>query len=365
MKSIVTLLLLLSWHALCAQQNFLWHDPQKADMQVVEGQAFPLECKGIYQRFPDSRKESIPSWVWDNALHSSGLTIRFHTNANEICVRYTTMSPYYSLPHMPSTGVSGLDLYATDRKGRSMLCHGWYSFKDTITYNYNGLTYSDDGYTYELFLPLYNGVKWLEVGVPADAEFSFLEASKESPIVVYGTSIAHGACASRPAMAWTAQMKRILGVPVINWGFSGSAFLDPEIFNMMCEVDARLFIIDCMPNMDGYMEHIVSRLTDGVKKLRASTAAPILIVEHDGYGDQYVCEASRNRYQQANEECREAYKKLRAEGVKNLWYLSYDEIGMQPDAMVDCIHATDFGMTTYAKAYVKKIRKILRKNASL
>lgn len=358
---IAILAAMLCGNNLCAQDGFKWFDPQKADMQVVEGQAFPNECKGVYQRFPDSRKASIPSWVWGNSIHSAGLTMHFRTNASQIQVRYTTTSRNYAMPHMPSTGVSGLDLYATDSKGCSLLCHGWYSFKDTITYNYNGLTYHDDAYTYELFLPLYNGVKWLEVGVPADAEFTFVEASKEKPIVVYGTSIAHGGCASRPAMAWTAMVKRELDIPVINWGFSGSGRLDPEMFNMMCEMDARLFVIDCIPNMDGDKDHIVSRMTDGIKKLRTSSNVPILIVEHDGYADQYISEGSCNRYQLANEECRKAYEQLRADGVKNLWYLSYDEIGMNPDGMVDCVHATDLGMTDYAKAYTKKIRRILRK----
>lgn len=58
------------------------------------------------------------------------------------------------------------------------------------------------GYEYEVYLPLYNDVKWLEVGVQEGYKLEFLPASQEKPIVLYGTSIAQGACASRPGMAF-------------------------------------------------------------------------------------------------------------------------------------------------------------------
>ena len=109
------------------------------------------------------------------------------------------------MPHMPATGVSGIDLYATDNNGQERWCAGNYSMGDTIVYNFRGLSYaakSGNGFEYQLFLPLYNSVSWMEIGVPADASFRFLPVSQEKPLVIYGTSIAQGACASRPGMAW-------------------------------------------------------------------------------------------------------------------------------------------------------------------
>lgn len=344
-----------------AQDGFKWFDPQGDEMQVVEGQAFPDECRGIYMRLPDARREKMPAGVASNAVHSTGLTLRFHSDAPEIWVRYITTYNWYSMPHMPSTGMSGLDLYATDKRGHSMICRGVYNFADTVSYRYYDLAYHDDGgYDYELFLPLYNGVKWMEIGVPEGAQFRFLPASKAKPVLVYGTSIAHGGCASRPAMAWSSIVKRDLHLPLINWGFSGSGLMEPEVFDMMTEVDARLFIIDCMPNMVGMPDQIVTRMTAGVKKLREKSNAPILIVEHDGYPSEETNNFNRDEYQRANQECLKAYKQLVREGVKNIWYLSHEEIAMDPDGMVDCVHSTDLGMAIYAKAYTKKIRQILQ-----
>lgn len=359
-QTILALTLLLHTLSVSAQDGFKWLDPQESPFQVIEGLAFPDEGKGSYARFPAERMTLLPQGVSANAVCSAGLSLRFHTDASEIRVSYTATSGKYAMHHMPSTGVSGLDLYATDKKGHRMVCHAKYGFGEAVNFTYHNLTYHDKGgYDFELYLPLYNGVKSLKIGVPESAEFHFLEATKEQPVLVYGTSIAQGACASRPAMAWTNILKRELHLPFVNWGFSGSGRMEPEMFDMMAEVNARLFIIDCMPNMNDMPEQIVPRLIKGIHTLRAKTEVPILIVEHDGYTGEEINEKSRAQYQKTNEECQKAYQQLRHEGVKNLWYLSHKNISMSPEATVDDTHASDLGMTIYAQAYARKISKIL------
>ena len=86
--------------------------------------------------------------------------------------------------------------------------------------------YHDRGREYRLYLPLYNQVTWMEVGVAKDVYFEPLPVRKEKPIVVYGTSIAQGACASRPGMAWTSILGRKMDRPLINLGFSGFGTFD-------------------------------------------------------------------------------------------------------------------------------------------
>lgn len=346
-----------------AQGDIVWHNPQEAGFQVINGQAFPEECKGTYQRFPNSRMEITPKHVWYNALHSAGLYIKFYSSAPTITVRYTCANRNYAMPHMPSTGVSGLDLYAINCEGKSMICHGDYHFGDTISYTYNNLVYRNihnNGYEFELYLPLYNQVTWMEIGTPKDTEFKFEPADIEKPILVYGTSIAHGGCASRPAMAWPAIVKRALDIPVINWGFSGSGVLDTEVFQQMSEVNAQLFILDNMPNMDHLPDSILPRIVRGVHIVRQKQSAPILFVEHDGYTcDLTNSHFNHDRWARPNEELRKAYEQLKNEGVKDLYYLTKEELGLSPEAMVDNIHSTDYGMTQYANGYLPKIRQIL------
>jgi hypothetical protein len=49
--------------------------------------------------------------VWDLAQDSAGLRVRFVTDAPTIRARWTLRKERLAMPHMPATGVSGLDLY--------------------------------------------------------------------------------------------------------------------------------------------------------------------------------------------------------------------------------------------------------------
>ena len=39
-----------------------------------------------------------------------------------------------------------------------------------------------------MYLPLYNSVRQLEIGIPESSDLSFLPVSPERPVMVYGTS---------------------------------------------------------------------------------------------------------------------------------------------------------------------------------
>ena len=204
----------------------------------------------------------------------------------------------------------------------------------------------------------------MEIGVPEDRELRFIPASKEKPIVVYGTSIAQGACASRTGMAWTNIVHRESGYPVINLGFSGNGQLEKETFDFLAEIDAQLFIIDCMPNMaTERTELIYDRLLAGISILRQQSQAPILFVEHN-YANGVSSQQNIDWYTGSNSEQLRAYKTLRKQGVKNLYYMSLDELGFTQDYMVEGLHPNDLGMRQYADAYLRKIRKILPKHRS-
>lgn len=332
------------------------------DFTSIHGQAWSNELKGHYYRLPLSAENNVRKPVWDLSRSCAGLSVVFRTNAPEIQVRYQVTGGY-GMVHMPATGKSGVDLYATDANGRQRWCAAKYVFGDTIRYRYSKLSYATDpghGYEYQLFLPPYNEVKWLEIGVPEGCRFAFLPASQERPIVIYGTSIAQGACASRPGMIWSNIINRQMQHPVINLGFSGNGQMEPEVFDLLTEIDAKLFILDNMPNMtDERTPLIYERTTDGVRKLRQKSDAPILLVEHNGYANEYSSSEAEESYRKTNIELRKAFNDLQAEGINNLHYLTKEEIGFTQDAMVEGIHPSDLGMQIYADAYIPKIKEIL------
>lgn len=359
-KSIITFLALLLSLSVAAQWK--WHNPMDAGFPVVQNQAFPEETGKSYARLPERAQQKVTKDVWALSRNSSGLALYFRTDAKEIRVRYT-VGGGRSMIHMPATGVSGVDLYRIDAEGDWQRCWGRYSFGDTITYTFKSTVANKRygrGYEFRLYLPLYNSVKWLEIGTPQDAAFEFMPVEPEKPIVVYGTSIAQGACASRPGMAWTTILQRRLDYPLINLGFSGNGLLAPGITELMGETDARIYILDCMPNLTGRSAEEVENLAyNAVRKLRESKDTPILLVEHIGYSNMKTDTAAFNDVERTNAALRRAFNRLQAEGKGSLHYLSADEIGMTTDCWVDYIHPSDLGMKRQADAVEKKLRDIL------
>lgn len=327
----------------------------------VHGQGWGELRSGSYVRFPDKAHGVVREDVWGLSRNAAGLSFVFRSNAETISVRYQVEGAL-NMFHMPSTGVSGVDLYATDVEGGIRWCAPNFtpSFMDTINYVYSGLTYYPEGagyYDYQLYLPLYNNVKWLEIGVPEGAEITFYKESEEKPIVVYGTSIAQGACASRPGLAWSNIVSRELKMPLVNLAFSGNGKMEPEVFELLAEIDARMYVIDCLPNLNGSTE-IVSRALAGVKILREKHDCPILFVEHSGYTQEFA-QHKRASYRETNAELHKAYETILAAGYKNIWYMTHEELNMDLDCMVEGAHPNDIGMRHHADGYERKISEIL------
>ena len=342
-----------------------WLNPLDTLMgaNYVCGRWWSEELKTNYHRLPDRAQQEVRSAVWGLSKQSAGLSIKFHSNAPSIRVRYQVTGGL-NMFHMPTTGVSGLDLYATDANGELRWCASRFnlSFKDTINYEFRHITYFTGerrGYDYELFLPLYNEVKWLEIGVDDDYDLSLTPVTMEAPIVVYGTSIGQGACASRTGMAWTNIVKRETGYPLINLAFSGNGMLEEEVFRYLNEIDAKLYILDCLPNLtEDKVPLIHDRMVRGVEMLRAEHPdVPILLVEHH-YANASSSQRAIDRYADSNAEQLRAYDTLLARGVTNLYYLSHDELAFTQESMVEGIHPNDIGMRQYADAYIRKIYQI-------
>lgn len=335
-----------------------WINPIEAGAEV-HGQGWP-ELRNSWYRLPEKARDNVREDVWDLSRNAAGLSLSFRSNSRKMTVRYQVKSSY-SMFHMPSTGKSGIDLYARSSDGSCRWVAEDFtpSFGDTIIYRYSNIDTFPSGtesYDYTLFLPCYNTVDWLEIGVEETADLTFNKVSGEKPIVIYGTSIAQGACASRPGMAWTNIISREMGVPVVNLGFSGNGRLEPELFDLLNEIDAAVFIIDCLPNL-GPEKPIHDLLTDGILKLRRNHSCPIVLVDHSGYPAE-ATNSQRSSYRECNAIQKATFKELKKAGIKNLYYVGWEEIGMDSDCTVESVHPNDLGMRRYASGIEKKLKKL-------
>lgn len=352
--------LLLSSLVCGAQMH--WVDPFELGAQV-HNQGW-VELNQSYVRLPDKAHGVVPESVWGLSRNSAGLSLVFRSNSPEISISYKVAGSL-AMFHMPSTGTSGIDLYATDVDGGIRWCAPKFTAKFTeeeIRYDYQDLTYDPAGssYEYHLYLPPYNTVEWLKIGVAEGACLEFCPVGTEKPVVLYGTSIAQGACASRPGNAWPNIVERELGLPLVNLGFSGSGKLEPELFELLSEIDARIYIIDCMPNMTGLPGKIFDRIIAGVKILRKHHDCPILLVEHSGYVNELTNGKRGESYKVTNRELWRAYIELLSSGETDIYYLTHDQIGLGMDGMVEGSHPNDLGMRHQADAVENKLKEILK-----
>ena len=326
----------------------------------VEGKAFNDTAR-YFDRLPARAEKTVREAVWSLSRHSAGMAARFETNASAIHVRYDLLLERIAMAHMPATGVSGVDLYARDSTGRDRwlsvarpeAMHVEAKLADEIDPPKEGLR------LYTAYLPLYNGVEKLEIGVPAGAHFHGVAPREAKPILFYGTSIMHGACASRPGMSISALVGRRFDLPVVNLGFSGNGRLEMEVAELLAELDPAVYALDCLPNLNG--EQVAERTEPLVRRLReARPETPILMVEDRTNTSAWLRSSLRERHAGNRASFRAAYEKLQGAGVAGLYYLEGRQLlGNDNEGATDGSHPNDLGMVRYADAYEEALRPIL------
>jgi hypothetical protein len=366
---ITALILLGSLHALPAAEPLVsqeadgvrWYDIRQLG---VEGQGWQ-EVKLPYDRFPAKAEGKLRDAVWSLSRHSAGMCVRFVTDAASISARWTVTSDRLAMPHMPATGVSGLDLYAKDDTGRWRWVAVGAPKDKELTHTVTLASGVKPGSReYLVYLPLYNGVSSVEIGVPAAQQIvdaPDYPAANTKPIVFYGTSITHGACASRPGMVHTAILGRRYHRPVINLGFSGNGRMEPEVGELLVELDAAAYIIDCCPNLGGADTAARTRpLVEQLRKARPET--PIVLVEDRRYTDAWLIGSKAERNDGNHQALKAAYDDLVKSGVKGLHYIPGDDLlGDDNEGAVDSSHPTDLGFVRQADAFARVLDGLFAK----
>lgn len=332
-----------------------WHDVTEWG---AEGRILPdAEREQWFDRLPASAQGVVTDAVWNLSRDSAGMLIRFETDATEIHVHYRLKKSRLAMPHMPATGVSGIDLYARDEDGKWK----WVqvvkpSEQEVKTELISGLAAGRREYA--AYLPLYNGVEFLRIGVPEGNAFNG-QVPRDKPLVFYGTSITHGACASRPGMVHTAILGRWLDVPVVNLGFSGNGRMDEAVGDFLVQLDAAAFVIDCLPNMRP--ADVRAKCAPLVKQIRAHHAeTPIILVEDRRNTNDWILPDRHQHHSDNHAALKAAYESLMSEGIENLYYIPGDELyGSDTEGATDASHANDLGFMRQAEAFQPVLRQAL------
>jgi hypothetical protein len=328
----------------------------------VEGQGWK-ETKAPYDRLPAKAEGKVRGAVWSLSRNSAGMHVRFVTDARTIQARWAVTSSRLAMPHMAATGVSGLDLYVKTESDQWR----WLAVAQPKEQT-NQVTLASNlppgRREYLLYLPLYNGTQFVELGVPAGAKLSKAGEwgrGERKPILFYGTSILHGACASRPGMVHSAILGRRFNYPHINLGFSGNGKMEPEMADLFAELDPSVYVLDCLPNMTA--AEVTERTEPFVHKLRASRPlTPIVLVEDRTYADSFLITSKHERNETSRVALKAAFERLKKSGMKNLHYIQGENLlGNDGEGTVDSSHPNDLGFMRQADAFAKVLGPLLKK----
>lgn len=338
-----------------AQANISWIN---AKTLPIEGKAWN-DTENYFDRLPASAKEALPESAWIASNKSAGMAIRFTTNSPTLKVKWILADMPKILDKQAATGTSGLDLYAKSLDNTRAYM-GTARLADRIDNEHIFFEQQPQiARDYLLYLPLYNRVTSLEIGIEEGSSFKIIEPSNKDKIVIYGTSIVHGIAASRPGMAYPAIIGRRFDCEVINLGLAASAHMEPFICELLAELNPSLYIIDALPNMK--TDPVTERTLNLVRTIRkAKPNTPILLVEliEDQKNKAFNLDGSIE--QKVNAQLKSAYDQLLKEKTEGLIYLKGENLlGNDGEATVDGRHPTDLGFMRMAEIIGKSAVKAL------
>lgn len=351
----ITIILLAN--SLFANSQTVYHDASQ----------FPLigkistETETRYERLPAYLKDKVsrPA-IWSLGKSTSGLAILFSSNSTSISAKWKVLRNA-KMNHMAETGIKGLDLYAwEDNK--------WQYVRtarptDTISEQVIISNMTSRDREFMLFLPLYDGLTDISIGIDSLSSISAPHTNlleTKNPIVVYGTSITQGGCATRPGMSYTNILTRWMNREFINLGFSGNGQLDYEIAEVMAQrKDAGMFVLDFVPNVDD--TKIKERTQHFVSIIRKENpTTPILFVESIIYPYSIFDTHNAKTIADKNAALYSEFETLKNAGDDNIYYLNSDDlISKDGEGTVDGVHLTDLGFQHIAYTLMKEINTIV------
>lgn len=334
-----------------------WHDALTLGLR---GQGFPQDqLAHPFHRMPAAFEAVAPEAVWDLSRQAAGLHVDFRTDSNRIEGRWAVeggreigLGTGTRFAHL------GLDLYGQDPGGPWQ----WIGAmdvpadRDFVLLHREGLVPNPER-RYRVYTTNFRQIERLEIGVAAGSSVTALPPSADDrPLVVYGTSICHGHECSRPGMTHINILNRELDLPTVNLGFSGRGRMEQVVAEHIRAIDARMFVIDCLPNIgpDDARERALPFVTT-LRERHPTT--PILFVGDRLFGDHAFIAGRRKGQRDKTVAQREALAPLMAQDPNLHLIDGIDFFG--PDGTDDGSHPNDLGYHRFAMHLAPMIRNIL------
>ncbi|WP_158655810.1 SGNH/GDSL hydrolase family protein [Sphingobacterium sp. HMA12] len=353
-KKISTFILLI---LICG--SFSIYAQQIVPASKFEIQGRPFENTPKFYRVDTLKYKDLPAAVKKLYTHSTGMFVTFKSNTSKLSLRWKTVDAELGNNSTPIMS-RGFDVYVREANGWRFAGVARPDLKSTES---KAILVEDMAKTekeFLLYFPLYKELVDFDVIIDERASFVATRQSFNKTVVVYGSSIVHGASASRPGLAYPAQLGRRLNANVLNMGVSGNARMESAVADMLSDIGPiDLIIMDCVPNSSP--EEVKERTFNFVARLRKShPKVPILLIESiTRQVGNYNLKWSARLIAQ-NNNFRQQYERLQQAGYKDLYYLPTDHlIGDDSEGTVDGTHPTDVGFERMLKIIGAKVETIL------
>lgn len=315
--------------------------------------------KSPYYRYDHTPYEGFNQTIVRHSKKSTGLYITFKTNSSQIAATWENV-PSRMGDNMTGIVQKGLDLYIKQNGEWTFAGVGRVSTlpeksKRTKTLIKN---LPEGEKEFLLYLPIWCEILNLELGIDSEATIQGLPSPFRHKVIVHGSSITHGASASRSGLTYPALLSRNLGIDFVNFGFSGECKMQPQFLEFLksCECDAFLF--DAFSNPK---EHeIKERLENFVAELVKAHPGKPLIFLQSPVDLESTC--NTEKYARRVSLINTAARMMKAleKKYKDVYFLDIPNV-LGKNGTIDNAHPTDLGFDRFVKGYQPKIAKILRK----
>ena len=212
-----------------------------------------------------------------------------------------------------------------------------------------------------LYLPIWDRVESLEIGVEEGSAIAAMENPFRHKIVVHGSSITHGASSSRSGMTYPALMERRTGLYMINLGYSGMSTLQEEFAHYLAQVeDADAFVFDTFSNPSA--EVIAERFDKFVDIIREKHPTTPLIFTQTIRRDTRNYNLKTEDFESRKQAMAEKKVRERMQRDEHIYFLDSEGwIGYDHLGTADGTHPTDLGFMRMVEHMEPQIVNILKK----
>ncbi len=328
---------------------------------TLEGFPWWSENEATYCRLPKRILPDVGPGLQGLSFCNAGGVIRFVTDSAELKIS-GNYYPFGMMPHMPLTGQAGFDVMVHEGGKDRFLSNLHGEPQDFQEQNFS-FSYScpltGALREYRIYMPLYAGVEKLVVSLNQGARVEQAPPRKVmKPILIYGSSITQGGCASRPSNCHGALLSSWLDAECINMGFSGNAKGERILAEEFAELDLSCFLMDYDFNADT-VEDLMETHEPFFEILRKKNPdLPVVFISRPLGNSEVVAEAQKRR-----SVILRTYENAQNAGDEKVFFVDGMSVFEQVEReapTVDRVHPTDFGFYLMAQGILPTLRRALK-----